>query len=104
MKKKNTGVEESNQGHRAKMNSSDRSGLDLGSADGWTMVVSKRSQRMLRKSQQVEEPSPTDSSNERSKRQARRRSRSNSSRVSDGNSAAADVSDAEGSLCFEPVL
>ena len=51
MKKKNTGVEESNQGHRAKMNSSDRSGLDQESTDGWTTVVSKRSKRMLRKNQ-----------------------------------------------------
>jgi hypothetical protein len=56
------------------MNSSDRSGLDQESTDGWTTVVSKRSRRMLRKGQQVEEPAPTESTNKRSKREARRRS------------------------------
>jgi hypothetical protein len=47
-KKKNTGVEESNQGHRAKMNSSDRSGLIQDVAEGWTQVLSKSSKKKLR--------------------------------------------------------
>jgi hypothetical protein len=43
---------ESNQGHQAKMNSSDWSGLQDSDAEGgWTSVVSKSSKRMLRKKQ-----------------------------------------------------
>jgi hypothetical protein len=54
MKKKNTGVEESNQGHRAKMNSSDRLGLEENVAEGWTTVLSKRSKKKLREEEAVE--------------------------------------------------
>jgi hypothetical protein len=53
-KKKNTGVEEINQGHRAKMNSSDRFGLEEDAAEGWTTVLSKRSKKKLRKEKTVE--------------------------------------------------
>ena len=69
MKKKNTGVEESNQGHRAKMNSSDRFGLEQDDADGWTTVLSKRSKKKLRKEGAVEDCQKKDS---RSRRRARR--------------------------------
>jgi len=72
MKKKNTGNEQSNQGHRAKMNSSDRSGLiqeDI--AEGWTQVIGKRDKKKLRKEQkkQEQESAKKDS---RSRRRARR--------------------------------
>ena len=77
MKRKNTGVKEIIQGHRAKMNSSDRSGLDQENqedAEGWTKVISKSSKRMLRKKQRMEEPSDAKSPEKRHKRQSRRRS------------------------------
>ena len=65
MKKKNTGVKEVIQGYRAKMNSSDWSGLEsFNSEDGWTQVLSKSSKKMLRKKQkdQQEHQSEVDSS------------------------------------------
>jgi len=70
MKKKNTGNEQSNQGHRAKMNSSDRSGLEQ-DAEGWTQVIGKRDKKKLRKDQkkQEQESAKKDS---RSRRRARR--------------------------------
>ena len=55
MKKKNTGNEQSNQGHRAKMNSSDRFGLEQVDAEGWTPALGKRSRRKLRKDQKQQE-------------------------------------------------
>ena len=55
MKKKNTGVNESNQGHRAKMNSSDRSGHDQEDEEGWTTVIRKSSKKMLQKKLRAEE-------------------------------------------------
>jgi len=56
MKKKNTGNEQSNQGHRAKMNSSDRSGLiQENIAEGWTQVIGKRDKKKLRKEQKKQE-------------------------------------------------
>jgi hypothetical protein len=54
MKKKNTGTFESDQGHRAKMNSSDRFGLEEDMAEGWTQVLSKSSKRRLRKDSKEE--------------------------------------------------
>lgn len=70
MKKKNTGNEQSNQGHRAKMNSSDRFGLEQ-DAEGWTQVIGKRDKKKLRKEQkkQEQESAKKDS---RSRRRARR--------------------------------
>ena len=55
MKKKNTGDQKSNQGHRAKMNSSDRSGLEQDGAEGWTQALGKRSRRKLLKEQKQQE-------------------------------------------------
>ena len=44
---------ESNQGHRAKMNSSDRFGLDQSvESDDWTKVISKSAKRLARKKEQ----------------------------------------------------
>ena len=44
---------ESNQGHRAKMNSSDRFGLDQSvESDGWTKVISKSAKRLARKKEE----------------------------------------------------
>jgi hypothetical protein len=54
-KKKNTGVDQSNQGHRAKMNSSDRSGFDHEDSGDWTTVISKSSRRKLQKKQRNQE-------------------------------------------------
>ena len=92
MKKKNTGVKEVIQGHRAKMNSSDRSGLDQEDADGsgWTEVVSKRSRRMLRKNQKVEESPKSPSSSSKALKKTRSRSRSASGGAAQGQEGAAD--------------
>jgi hypothetical protein len=54
-KKKNTGIQDSNQGHRAKMNSSDRYGLNQHIADGWTQALGKRSRRKLLRKQKHQE-------------------------------------------------
>ncbi len=54
-KKQNTGVDQSNQGHRAKMNSSDRSGFDHEDSGDWTTVISKSSRRKLQKKQRSQE-------------------------------------------------
>ena len=88
MEKKNTGVEESNQGHRAKMNSSDRSGLE--GEEGWTKVLSKSSKKMLRKQQRREENQSNRRSASKSGDRVRTRSRSASSAASHGQSDAAD--------------
>ena len=88
MKKKNTGVEESNQGHRAKMNSSDRSGLE--GEEGWTTVLSKSSKKMLRKQQRREDNQSNRRSASKSGDRVRTRSRSASSAASHGQHDAAD--------------
>jgi hypothetical protein len=83
MKKKNTGSIESNQGHRAKMNSSDRLGLE--DEEGWTEVLSKSSKKMLRKQQRR--------SASKSSERVRTRSRSASSTVRGQRDAADEASD-----------
>ena len=90
MKQKNnhTGVEESNQGHRAKMNSSDRSGLE--DEEGWTEVLSKSNKKMLRKQQRREDNQSGRRSASKSGDRVRTRSRSASSAASHGQSDAAD--------------
>ena len=93
MKQKNnhTGVDESNQGHRAKMNSSDRSGFDQEEADGsgWTEVVSKRNRRLL-KNQKVEEKPKSPRSGSKSLKKTRSRSRSASGGAAQDQEGAAD--------------
>jgi hypothetical protein len=78
-------IHESNQGHQAKMNSSDWSGLESqNSEDGWTQVLSKSSKKMLRKKQRViknkqrkgEDPTATSERCSRSNSRSRGRSRS----------------------------
>ena len=90
MKKKNTGSIESNQGHRANMNSSDRSWFPEENAEGWTTVVSKSSKRLLRKKQKVEDNLEGRRAASKSGDRVRTRSRSASSAASHGQRDAAD--------------
>jgi hypothetical protein len=84
MKKKNTGAKQIIQGHQAKMNSSDWSGLEEESAEGWTQVFSKSSKKMLRKKQKLQEKKSSErnaqdlSSESRSRSRSASRSRSES--------------------------